>query len=140
MDDVVERLHGAYATVASDGGIAVYGTAEALTRLASRIRSDGIVSLAPPPAEVIEAASLQAVRVVSADGPIELRVVGEAIEVAGESDCRAKLAASVENLAADRAFGGVVARHIDVEYFPGHGFLSEKSAWMTVTLLATPEA
>ena len=52
---------------------------------------------------------------------------------------RAYLAASVENLAVDDPFGGVVARHIDVEYFPGHAFLSETFAWMTVTLLAIPE-
>jgi hypothetical protein len=138
--DVSETLSAAYATVASGGGIAVYGTAESLRRLASCIRSAGVAGLPPPPAEVIEAESLQAMRVVSAHGSVELRVVGQAIEVVGDSDSRAKLAASVESLAADDPFGGVVARHIDVEYFPGHGFLAENSAWMTVTLLATPEA
>jgi len=140
VNDVSETLPDAYATVASGGGIALYGTAESLTRLASRMRSDGVVGLASPPPDVIEAASLHAVHVASVDGPVELRVVGQTIEVTGDRESRDKLAASFENLAADLAFGGLVARHIDVEYFPGHGFLSAKSTWMTVTLLATPEA
>ena len=134
------RLADAYASVASGGGIAVYGTAESLLRLAAHVQSDGVVGLASPPAEVIEGPPLRAVRVVSADGPVELRVDGLTIDVVGGKESRDKLAASIENLAADEPFGGVVTRHIDVEYFPGHGFLSEKSTWMTVTLLALPEA
>jgi hypothetical protein len=139
VDDVSERLPDAYATVASDGGIALYGTAKSLVRLASRIRDDGLAELASPPPEVIEAMPLDAVRVVSARGPVELQVVGRTVEVAGDSESRSKLAASVENLAADVPFGGEVARHIDIEHFPGHGFLSENSTWMTVTLLAIPD-
>ena len=61
------------------------------------------------------------------------------VEVEGGDNPRAKLAASIENLATSPAFGGMVARHIDVEYFAGHGFLAEASAWMTVTLLAAPD-
>lgn len=138
VEGVSEKLTNAYATAASDGGIALYGTAESLTRLATRIGSEGVVELATPPAETVEAAVLQVVRVVNARGPIELRVIGQTIEIAGDSASRAHLAASVENLAVDDPFGGVVARHIDVAYFPGHGFLAETSAWMTVILLATP--
>jgi hypothetical protein len=139
VDDVSERLPDAYATAASDGGIALYGTARSLARIASCIRDDGIAGLASPPPEVVEGTPLDAVRVVSAKGPVELRVVGRTIEVAGDCESRAKLAASVENLTADMPFGGVVARHVDVEHFPGHGFLSENSTWMTVTLLAIPD-
>jgi hypothetical protein len=131
------RLTGAYASSGSNGGVALYGTAGSLRRLASHIRSDGDVRLASPPPETIEAAALHTVRVVPGDGPVELRVVGDSIEVTGRADLRAKLAASVENLASEAAFGGVVARHIDLEYFPDHGFLSERSEWMTVTLLTT---
>src|SRR4051812_17738280 len=101
VDDVSERLPDAYATVAPDCGIAFYGTAESLLRLASRIRDDGVAELASPPAEIIEAAPLDAVRVVSARGPVELRVVDQTIEVKGDRESRAKLAASVENLSAD---------------------------------------
>jgi hypothetical protein len=135
-----ETLSDAYATAASDGGIAFYGTAESLLRFASRIRDDGLAKLAAPPHEVSEATPIDTVLVFATEGPVELQVVGQQIEVTGDRESRAKLAASVENLAADMAFAGVVARHIDVEYFPGHGFLSKNSAWMTVTLLAVPEA
>jgi hypothetical protein len=108
-------------------------------QLARCIRAGGVVRLAWPPPEVIEAAPLDAVTVLSGEGAVDLRVVGETLEITGGGDARARLAASVANLARDEAFGrGVVARHIDVEYFPGHGFLSERAAWMTVTLLATP--
>ena len=94
--------------------------------------------MAVPPAEVVETRAVRAVEVVPGDGPVELRVDAETIIVRGSDEARAKLAASVENLAGDAPFGGVVARHIDVEYYPGHGFLSEQSAWMTITLLAVP--
>jgi hypothetical protein len=139
VGDAPERLARAYASIASQGGIALYGTAESLVRLASRIQSGGIVRLASPPPEVIESGALHTVRVVPGDGPVELRVARDTVEVKGGDVPRAKLAASIENLASDATFGGVVARHIDVEYFPGHGFLSERSEWMTVTLLAAPD-
>lgn len=139
MSDVSESYADAYATATSDRGIALYATAESLGRLADRIRSRGVVGLATPPDEVIEATSLTLLRVMDAPGAIELRIAGQAIEVAGDSNARTLLAATVENLAATDPFGGVVARHIDLEYFPGHPFLSETSAWMNVILLATPE-
>jgi hypothetical protein len=140
MADAGERVSGAYATVAPRDGIAVYGTADSLMGVAKHIRSDGVVGLARPPEEIVEVAALHGMRVVPVEGPVELRVVDGTVEVRGSSDCRARLAAGIESLAATPPFGGVVARHIDVGYFPGHPFLSENSAWMTVTLLATPEA
>ncbi len=97
------------------------------------------MGLDTPPAEIIEGPPLDAMLVVPTDGPVELRVDTHTIEVVGGKESRAKLAASIENLAADLAFGGPVARHIDVEYFPEHDFLSERSAWITVSLLALPE-
>jgi hypothetical protein len=134
----MRNLSDAYASAAADGGIALYGTADSLTQLARHFRGDGIVRLASPPAEIVETTALQAVQVVPGEGPVELRVDGESIVVGGSDAARAKLAESVEHLADDAPFGGIVARHIDVEYYPGHGFLSELSAWMTVTLLAVP--
>jgi hypothetical protein len=128
----------AYASAAADGGIALYGTADSLMQLARIIRTGGTVPLPAPPAEIVETKALRAVQVVPGDGPVELRLDAETIVVGGSNEARAKLAASVENLAGDDPFGGVVARHIDVEYYRGHGFLSERSAWMTVTLLVVP--
>jgi hypothetical protein len=131
-------LAGAYASLTADNGIALYGSAESLRSLASIIRNGAPtdINLSAPPEEVLEEGPLRTIRLLAGDdGPVDLRVTGEAIEIAGGASAMAKLAASLENLADTPAFGGEVPRHVDLEYFPGHSFLHERSTWMTVTLL-----
>lgn len=130
-------LAGAYASLTADNGIALYGSADSLRNLANIIRNGAPagIDLSPLPDEVLEKGPLSRIRVLAGDGPIELRVTGEAIEIVGGTAALTKLAASLENLADTPEFGGEVPRHVDFEYFPGHSFLAEGSAWMTVTLL-----
>ena len=138
MTSASRRLAGAYASVSQDGGIALYGSAESLRNLADTIGggAPADIDLSPPPEEVLEKGPLSTIRVFAGDGGlIDLRVVGESVEIVGGAAPRAKLAAGLMNLANTPAFGGEVPRHIDLEYFPGHGFLREGSTWMTVTLL-----
>jgi hypothetical protein len=95
----------------------------------------------PPPESVVETSALRAIRVLAeGGGPIELRASGNTIVIAGGSDALGKLAATLENLAVTPQPAGEVSRHVDLEYFPGHGFLSETSMWMTVTLLPEQSA
>jgi len=132
-------LVGAYASLARNNGIALYGSAESLRELASVIRAGGLtdIGLSAPPDDALEVAPLRGIRVLTGDRePVELRAIGEVIEMAGGSDALNKLAATFENLAAAPELGGLVPRHVDLEYFPGHGFLGEGSVWMTVTLLS----
>jgi hypothetical protein len=133
-----QRLEGACGSVTKDGGIALYGSADSLQCLATTIRA-GLpvdISLPAPPDDVLEKEPLALIRVVGGDaGPIELRADGEKLEIVGGAAARAKLAASLENLASSAAFGGEVPSHVDLEYFPGHSFLRAGSTWMTITLL-----
>jgi hypothetical protein len=136
-------LGGAFASLARGDGIALYCSADALRNLASIIRDAAPtdVGLTMPPEDVVEEAPLRAIRVLSGDAdPIDLRVAGDAIEIEGGSSALAKLAQTLENLADAPAFGAEVLRHVDLEYFPGHGFLGAASTWMTVILLPTPDA
>lgn len=138
MTSAPRALAGAYASLAQDGGIALYGSAESLQNLGDVIQAGAPtdVHLSPPPEEVLEEGPLRMIRVlVGEGGPIELRVVGETVEIVGDAAARTKLAASLKNLANTPAFGSEVARHVDLEYFPGHSFLGEGSTWMTVSLL-----
>ncbi len=131
-------LAGAYASLAGENGIALYGSGESLRSLASIIRvgAPAHVDLPAPPEDAVEIAPLRTIRLLRSDRePVNLRVTGKVIEIAGGVGALSKLAASLENLADTPEFGGQVPRHIDVEYFPGHGFLGEGSTWMTVTLL-----
>jgi hypothetical protein len=133
-----QRLEGACGSVTQDGGIALYGSADSLRSLATTIGAGMPVDirLPAPPDEVLEKEPLALIRVVGGDaGPIELRANGEMLEIVGGAAARAKLAASLENLASSAAFGGEVPSHVDLEYFPGHSFLGPESTWMTVTLL-----
>jgi hypothetical protein len=131
-------LAGAYASLGRDNGIALYGSAESLRTLASIIRGGepADIDLSPPPEDALEIAPLRTIRVMTGEREtLNLRVTGEAVEMAGGSGALSKLAASLENLADTPDSGGQVPRHIDLEYFPGHSFLGEGSTWMTVTLL-----
>jgi hypothetical protein len=131
-------MSGAYASLTQDGGIALYAPAESLRILADAITAGAAanIPLTAPPAEVLEKGPLRMIRLLAGEaGPVNLRVVGETIDIVGGADARAKLAASLRNLASTPAFGGEVPRHLDLEYFPGHSFLGDASTWMTVTLL-----
>jgi hypothetical protein len=131
-------LAGAYASLAEGNGIALYGSADALREVASLIRlgASAEVGLSELPEEDLEVAPLRTVRVRTTDqNSVDLTVAGDAIEIVGGTRSLEKLADTLENLAEEPAFGGEVLRHVDLEYFPGHGFLSEESTWMTVILL-----
>jgi hypothetical protein len=45
------------------------------------------------------------------------------------------LGATLENLALESGVEGPIPRHVDLEYFPGHSFLAERSMWLSVFLL-----
>ena len=131
-------LAGAYASDTPDGGVALYGSADSLRSLTRAIRlgTPTELRLMAPPDEIIEQAPISAIRLMAGrDTMVKLRVVGGVLEIEGGVQARAKLAQGLDNLADTTAFGGLVPPHVDLEYFPGHSFLDEGSAWMSVTLL-----
>jgi hypothetical protein len=133
-----KELAGAYASLAEPEGIRLYGSAEALREVARLLgqKSPAETRLAAPPADVVEVRAIRTVRVLPADaGPIELRSNEDAIEIAGGIAARRNLAATFENLAGTPQVSSPVPRHVDLEYFPGHSFLSEDSMWMTIFLV-----
>ena len=135
-------LDGAYGSVADPDGIALYGSASSLQALATAIRAEDPAEfvLATPPDEIVEARRLDVIRIrVERDRAVELRVNEGAVEIVGAPASLSKLAATLENLAEEDPFLGIVSRHVDIEHFPGHAWLAQESSWMTVTLLAVPE-
>jgi hypothetical protein len=107
--------------------------------MANRLRtaSPTELVLATPPHEVAESGAVEAIRLLAgSEGAVVVRASREAVVVSGDNHALGVLADTLDNLAATpQPLGGVI-RHVDLEYFPGHGFLGENSMWMTVYLLS----
>jgi len=137
-------LLSAYASFAHPDGVALYGSQTALRTLANLLRQSGSFDLAmgAPPAEATEEGPVRAIRIVdaSSEEPVVIRRSDGIVEIVGGLPARRRLADALDNLAqlTDR-LGGPVRPHVDLEYFPGHGFLTEDSMWMTASLIAEPD-
>jgi hypothetical protein len=137
------ELPGAYGSFADPNGVRLYGSGEAFRTLAQLVKSGSQVEveLDAPPERVVEAGPVRVLRLLAArDGPIQLTASGDTTEISGGLDARGKLAATLENLAIGSASyreqdATPVSRHVDLEYFAGHGWLDEGSMWATLILL-----
>ena len=130
-----QTLVDAYGWFRSPNGAALYASPSALRRLAEFVRegSDTDILLAAPPTAPPGFEPVHGVRVSEhRDGAAPLRVHGHDIEIAGGLTARDHLASTLENLADSPPTNTSVTRHVDLAYFPGHGFLSEDSMWTTV--------
>ena len=129
------RLMSAYASLAEPNGAALYASPEGLRTLASFLREGSAleIELAPPPDKVVEAGPIETIRLLPGNGPVLLRTTEDVIEIAGGSEAFSTLAATLENLAdTDDGEAEAVARHVDLEYFPGDKLLDASSSWMTI--------
>lgn len=130
---------GSYGSFAP-GGAAFYATAAALRTFADDLRQAGrgVVDLVSPPAELVEEASIRQLlfTIQPSDQPAAIGRRGDVLVVAGGSHAMSKLAETMENLAdSSDQLGGTVPPHVDLEYFPGHGFLDSSSMWLTLVLI-----
>ena len=130
---------GMYGSLASGGG-ALYATAAALRGLATDLRQggSGVVDLDTPPAGQIEVAPIRqlAFAVSLSDEPVAIGRQGDVLLLEGGSQSMSKLAQTFENLSVStEQLGECVAPHVDLEYFPGHGFLGGSSLWLTLILV-----
>ena len=125
----------AYGSYAAPGGARLHASPSALRQLAAFVRDGSAteIVLRPPPEGLTESGAISGIRVLADDdGPVSLRAVGSEIEIVGDATARGHLASTLENLADSPPTGTSVTRHVDLEYFPGHGFLSETSMWISV--------
>jgi hypothetical protein len=136
------ELSNVYASLADPYGVALYASADALREIAKLLDNGSSVQIAlgEAPSDIVQAGPVRALRILPAEGPIEIRADGEIIEIAGGVEARRMLAATLKNLALEPYDEGPVPRHVDLEYFPDHGFLSERAMWMSVFLLPEPGA
>jgi hypothetical protein len=134
-------LVGAYGSFAPPDGARLHASRYELRRLATFVRGGSAteIKLAPPPERLTESDAIRAIRVLTHDdGPVSLRrATGSDIEIVGGATARGRLANTLENLADSPPTETSVTRHVDLEYLPGHGFLSEQSMWISVYQDAT---
>lgn len=132
-------LAGAYGSF-SPGGAALYATSAAFRALAGRLRQADrdVIDLDSPPEDLVEEAPIRHLKItiLSSAEPAAIFRQDDVLELAGGLDAMCKLAETIENLAdlTDR-LGGAVQPHVDLEYFPGHGFLDSRSIWLTLLLI-----
>ena len=115
-------------------------TADALRLLAVHLRGRASVALGldRAPDEVVEEGRIEqiAIRTLVNDERVVLRHAGTVLEITGSSSAMGKLGQALENLAESaQRIDDLVRPHIDLEYFPGHGFLDADSTWVTVFLI-----
>jgi hypothetical protein len=129
-------LVGAYGSFAPPDGATLYAPRYALRRLATFIRGGSAleIKLVPPPERLTESGAIRAIRVLTHDdGLVSLRrATGSDIEIVGGATARGRLADTLESLADSPPTETSGPRHVDLEYLPGHGFLSEQSMWISV--------
>jgi hypothetical protein len=135
----MELLRSVYGSLADPQGVRLYGTPAGLVELAALFRRDSPTrrALGLPPAAEVEVLALRSISFApTADGPILFAAEGDELEISGGQDARAKLAGTLWNLAGDSQPASGVQRHVDLEYFPEHPFLSARGLWMTVYLVS----
>jgi hypothetical protein len=134
-------LVGAHGSFVPPDGARLDASRHELRRLATFVRGGSAteIKLAPPPERLTEPDAIRAIRVLAhEDGPVSLRrATGSDIEIVGGTTARGRLANTLDNLADSPPTETSVTRHINLEYFPGHEFLSEQSMWITVYQNAT---
>lgn len=135
-----QDVKGAYASFAEPKGVALYGSAMALRTIADALGKGAVeLALDSPPPDAIEAGPVRSLRLLGAErGPVILRARDKSLEIDGGSVERGLLAQTLRNLSSSPQVAGPVPTHVDLEYFPEHGFLDEASMWMTVILVRDP--
>lgn len=129
-----------YGTVVPRGGVDLYGSSDGLKALASLLRhaSNTELVLDELPSHLLEVGPLRSIRSRSPDdGSVNMQITRDALDISGGIHAREMLTRSLDMLAAAPPTGTGVLRHLDVDYFPEHPFLSEQSAWATILLLGS---
>ena len=125
-----------------EGGIELEGTAEALGRLATLLRrggADGAHSLTIPTdrAAAPYDGFIAQLRLETTSGRVRIHRDGDTLRIEGSAEALVTLAQNVAFLVSQGGATGSVCdehRHVHVEYYDNHPFLSQEAEPLTIVL------